>query len=56
MKQLITIKGDNNTGKTSLVKYTFKNLLSDGGEVLMYNCKDFINADFFAYSNGFIEK
>ncbi len=48
MKLLMTIKGKNNTGKTSLVKYTYKNLVSDGGEVLWYNCKDFMNVDFFA--------
>lgn len=45
----ITIKGANNTGKTTLLKYAYKNLLSDGADVFEYDCNDFLTDDFYAY-------
>ena len=47
--KIITIKGANNTGKTTLLKYTYKNLLTDGADIIEYDCSDFLTEDIYAY-------
>lgn len=47
--EIITIKGASNTGKTTLLKYAYKNLLADGADILEYDCNDFLTDDFYAY-------
>lgn len=47
--KIITIKGANNTGKTTLLKYTYKNLLADGADVYEYDSSEFLTEDIYAY-------
>lgn len=47
--KVITIKGAKNTGKTTLLKYAYKNLLTDGADIIEYDCSDFLTEDIYAY-------
>lgn len=45
----ITVKGDKNTGKTTLLKYAYKYFLADGADIIEYDCNDFLTDDFYCY-------
>lgn len=47
--KIITVKGEKNTGKSTLLKYAFKQLVADGADVIEYDCNDFLTDDFCAY-------
>ena len=47
--EIITIKGANNTGKTTLLKYAYKNILADGADVFEYDCCDLLTEDIYVY-------
>lgn len=47
--KVITIKGAKNTGKTTLLKYAYKNLLTDSADIIEYDCSDFLTEDIYAY-------
>ncbi|MBQ9207423.1 MAG: hypothetical protein IJ158_12040 [Treponema sp.] len=46
--KIITIKGNQNSGKTTLIKYAFDNLKHDGAEILEYKVSGHLQDDFTA--------